>query len=469
LARRKKTFHNVHIVDIGDRGMAIGKTEAGQVVLVQGAVPEDVVDVLVLRKKKGLPLGIIQELKSPSPLRTDPFCAHFGICGGCKWQHLEYKSQLSYKEKSVENTLKRIGQVENVEFLPIVGAESDRYYRNKLEFSFSNKRWITEEEIKSGEQFEHRDGVGFHCPGAFDKVVDVDQCWLQPDPSNQIRNATRAYAHDHGISFYDIKHRGGVLRSMIVRSNRLGEIMIILSIFDEEIGAIEGLIKDLTDQFEAIKSVYYCVNQKGNDTILDLPLVHVFGSLHLEEHLLDVQFQIGPKSFFQTNPMQAEKLFTVAKDFAALTGDQIVYDLYCGIGSITLAFAAEAKQMIGVEEVPEAIEDAKINAALNEISNAHFYAGDVRFLLNQEMINRHGKPDLLVTDPPRVGMHGDVVQAILDFEPEKIVYVSCNVSTQARDLKLLSEKYNVIRSQAVDMFPHTHHIENVALLQIKAS
>ncbi len=464
MARRKRTITNVSIVDIADRGMAFGKTPEGQAILVQGVVPGDVVDVLILRKKKGLPSGVVTQFHSYSEHRTEPFCSHFGICGGCKWQSMSYPAQLVFKERTVKNTLERIGKVENLNLLPIAGAPADQYYRNKLEFSFSNKRWLTEEEIKGDEQFDDRKGLGFHCPGAFDKVVDVEHCYLQPEPSNGIRNAIREYADEHNLSYYDIRNHGGLLRNVIVRTNRKGDCMIVFNIYDEDHDAIRKLIDHLIEKFPAISSAYYCVNQKGNDTILDLPLQHVHGDLFLYESLGDVRFQVGPKSFFQTNPVQAETLYDIAKEFAGLQGHETLYDLYCGIGSISLYLAKQAGTVVGIEEVPEAIEDAWINAKLNEIENTHFLAGDVKDLLNDELISKHGHPEVLITDPPRAGMHKDVVAAILRFAPSRIVYVSCNPATQARDLQLLQEKYDVVKAKPVDMFPHTHHIENVALL-----
>ncbi len=452
-------------MDIADRGLGLGKTPEGEVVLVEKTVPGDIIDMLVLRKKKGLKYGVVDKMHQYSEVRQDPFCAHFGICGGCKWQDMQYEAQLSYKQKSVEHALRRIGKVTETEFLPIIGAGKSTFYRNKLEFSFSNKRWLTREEIAQEVELVHRDGVGFHIPGAFDKVVDVDKCWLQPDPSNEIRNLVRSYAHDHGLSFYDIRNRNGMLRSLIVRNNRQGEVMLIFSFYEGDTDLIENLIGHICSQVPRVRSVYYCINQKVNDTILDLPLVHAHGTEYLEEKLFDVRFLIGPKSFFQTNPDQAENLFSVANSFCGFTGNEVVYDLYCGVGSITLTVAGQCGQVIGIEEVPAAIEDALKNAGINEIDNAHFYAGDVRALLDEEMIKKHGHPDILITDPPRAGMHPDVVNAILKFEPDRIVYVSCNVSTQARDVHLLSEKYRVVRTRAVDMFPHTHHIENVVLLE----
>lgn len=464
MARRKKILQGVRIVDIADRGLGLGRTGEGEVVLVQGTVPGDVIDMLVLRKKKGLKHGVVHSVHQFSEERAEPFCAHFGVCGGCKWQNLQYAGQLKYKEQAVRNTLVRIGKVEQAEFLPIAGAREQTCYRNKLEFSFSNKRWITREEIDQGVEFTHRDGVGFHTPGAFDKVVDVKKCWLQPDPSNQIRNLVRTYAHAHGIPFYDIRNRAGGLRSMIVRNNREGDVMVILSYFADEHGGIDGLVSHLCAEVPQIRSVYTCENQKVNDTILDLPLKHRYGEAYLVETLFDVRFMIGPKSFFQTNPGQAEALFGIVKQFCDFRGNETVYDLYCGVGSIALTVAAHCGIVVGIEEVQAAIDDAAKNAEINAIENAHFYAGDVRMLLDEQMIGRHGRPDILITDPPRAGMHADVVRSILEFGPEKIVYVSCNVSTQARDIQLLSEQYRVVKSQPVDMFPHTHHIENVVIL-----
>ena len=467
MARKKKTLLKVDIIDIADRGLAIGKATDGQIVLVQGAIPGDNADILVLRKKKGLPFGIVQNFNSRSEFLTNPQCAHFNVCGGCKWQDMTYAAQLNFKEKTVINTLQRMGRVGNAEILPICGSDNEYFYRNKLEFSFSNKRWLTEEEVESGVSFDHRDGVGFHVPGAFDKVVDVQKCWLQPDPSNAIRNEVRKYAQANNLDFYDIRGRAGMFRSMIVRNNRAGDLMIIFSIYDNEVEKLEACINHLLNEFPAIKSVHYCINQKANDTILDLPLFHFFGQKGIIENLDHVEFQIGPKSFFQTNPNQAERLYQIAASFAELKADETVYDLYCGLGSITLYLAKDCHKIIGIEEVPEAIEDAKENAKLNKIENASFYAGDVRYLLQQELVEKHGRPDVIITDPPRAGMHKEVVENMIDLGADRIVYVSCNPSTQARDVALMSEKYEVVKFQPVDMFPHTHHIENVALLKKK--
>ncbi len=463
--RKKKILSEVLIKGIADKGKAVGRDAEGQVVFVDNVVPGDVVDVLVLRKKKGVMQGVPLEFKTYSPDRIEPFCHHFEVCGGCKWQHLAYEVQLQHKETVVRDAIQRIAKVEVDDFQPILGSEATRYYRNKLEFSFSNKRWLTREEIDS-EVSNKQDVLGFHRAGAFDKILDIDHCYLQGDPSNNLRNRAREIAHEQKLSFYDAREHKGMMRNIIIRRTELGQLMIIVVFGENDMDKVKAYLDELHKSFPEITSLHYCINTKVNDFILDLEIPTYKGPGYIEEKLGEVIFRIGPKSFFQTNTNQAVRLFDVVADFAELSGHENVYDLYTGIGSIALYLAAHCKQVVGVEEVPAAIEDAKVNQELNEITNAVFYAGDVRHVLSDAFAQKHGKPDVIITDPPRAGMHGNVVEFLLNLEAPKIVYVSCNPATQARDLALLKQKYKVSRMRPVDMFPHTHHIESVALLEL---
>ncbi len=463
--RKKKILHNVLIKGIADRGKAVGRDAEGQVVFVENVVPGDVVDVLVLRKKKGVMQGTPVEFIEYSKDRIEAFCSHFEVCGGCKWQHLAYEVQLTHKETVVRDAIQRIAKVEVEDFQPILGSEQTQYYRNKLEFSFSNKRWLTAEELNT-DISNKQDVLGFHRAGAFDKILDIDHCFLQGEPSNKLRNKARELAHAQGLSFYDAREHTGFMRNMIIRKTELGQLMLIVVFGADDMKKIKTFLDAMLESFPEITSLHYCINTKVNDFILDLDIPNYFGPEYVEEKLGDVIFRIGPKSFFQTNTNQAVRLFDVVADFVGLSGNENVYDLYSGIGSIALYLADKCKQVVGIEEVPAAIEDAKINQALNGISNAVFYAGDVRHVLSDEFAKKHGKPDVIITDPPRAGMHANVVEFLLKLEAPKIVYVSCNPGTQARDLFLLKQKYKVTKMRPVDMFPHTHHIENVALLEL---
>jgi 23S rRNA (uracil1939-C5)-methyltransferase len=466
--RRKKPIfiENLELTGIADKGKTVGRDEQGRVVFVQHAAPGDVVDVRVLRKRKGFMQGVVTNFHKYSEDRVEPTCAHFGKCGGCKWQHLDYDAQLRHKELVVKNALQRIGKVEIAEELPILPALETTFYRNKMEFAFSNKRWLTREEIES-DISNKEDVLGFHPQGAFDKVINIEKCWLQPDPSNQIRNKVREIAMEQQLPFFDAKANEGFLRHILIRTSSLGETMVILSIYEDDQDRIKPFLDAILESFPEITTLIYCINPKQNDFLLDLEMRTYHGKGYIEEELNHVRFKIGPKSFFQTNTQQACRLYDVVVDFADLQGHENVYDLYTGIGSIALYVAQNCKQVVGIEEVAAAIDDAKENAKLNGIGNAVFYAGDVKDILTTAFAEKHGKPDLLITDPPRAGMHPAVVQMLLELESPRIVYVSCNPATQARDLQLLSEKYQVLKSQPVDMFPHTHHIENVALLELK--
>lgn len=438
------------------------------VIFVPYVVPGDVVDLQVKRKKNHYAEAVAVKFHEKSPLRTEPFCSHFGVCGGCKWQCLSYEEQLKYKQKQVFDNLTRIGKVELPEFRPILGSEKTRFYRNKLEFTFSNKRWLTEEEVKQDVKYDQMNAVGFHIPGAFDKVLAIDKCWLQDDISNQIRNAVRDYAYAHNFPFFDLRTQEGLLRNIMIRTSSTGELMVVLQCKvtnDEGHRKMEEILQFMADSFPQITSLMYVINNKCNDTIGDLDVEVFKGNDHIFEEMEGLRFKVGPKSFYQTNSEQAYNLYKVAREFAGLTGNELVYDLYTGTGTIANFVARQARKVVGIEYVPEAIEDAKVNSALNGIDNTLFYAGDMKDILTNDFIAEHGRPDVIITDPPRAGMHNDVIDVILAAEPKRIVYVSCNPATQARDLQLLDGKYKVTAVQPVDMFPHTHHVENVVQLE----
>ncbi|MDA3817155.1 MAG: 23S rRNA (uracil(1939)-C(5))-methyltransferase RlmD [Prolixibacteraceae bacterium] len=461
--RNKPLYENVEITDIGAEGKAIGRVD-DVVVFVPHAIPGDVVDVQVTKKRKRFREGKVVQYHQYSTDRVDAFCEHFGICGGCKWQYLPYEKQLFYKQKQVADQLSRIGKIELPGISPIIGSEKTTFYRNKLEFTFSNKRWLTQHEIENSGDIEQNDALGFHVPGVFSKVVDIEKCWLQDDPSNQIRNAIKEYAKQQELEFFDIKEQKGLLRNLIIRSSTTGELMVIVSFFKEEKQKREGLLQMLADTFPEITSLMYVINQKGNDTILDQDIIVFKGNDYIFEEMEGLKFKIGPKSFYQTNSEQAYELYKVARDFAQLTGGEVVYDLYTGTGTIANFVAHSAKQVVGIEYVPEAIDDAKLNSEINGIENTRFFAGDMKKVLDDDFINKHGKPDIIITDPPRAGMDAGVIETIMNAAPQRIVYVSCNPATQARDLELLDPSYRVEKVQPVDMFPHTHHVENIVLL-----
>ena len=456
-------------MDVAAEGKAIAKVN-DLVIFVPYVVPGDVVDLQIKRKKNKYAEAEAVKFHELSPNRAGPFCQHYGVCGGCKWQVLPYAEQIRYKQQQVEDNLKRIGKIELPEISPILGSAKTEWYRNKLEFTFSNKRWLTNEEVRQDVKYDQMNAVGFHIPGAFDKVLAIEKCWLQDDISNRIRNAVRDYAYEHDYSFINLRSQEGMLRNMIIRTSSTGELMVIVIckiMEDHEMELFKQLLQFIADSFPEITSLLYIINNKCNDTINDLD-VHVFkGMDHIFEEMEGLRFKVGPKSFYQTNSEQAYNLYKIARDFAGLTGNELVYDLYTGTGTIANFVARQARQVIGIEYVPEAIEDAKVNAEINDIKNALFYAGDMKDMLTQDFINQHGRPDVIITDPPRAGMHQDVVDVILFAEPKRIVYVSCNPATQARDLQLLDGKYKVKAVQPVDMFPHTHHVENVVLLELR--
>jgi 23S rRNA (uracil1939-C5)-methyltransferase len=469
MAKNKKPLpilENITITDIAAEGKAIAKVN-DMVVFVPFVVPGDVVDLQVTRKKSHFMEARAIHFHSYSENRIEAVCEHFGICGGCKWQILPYSEQIRYKQKQVSDNLTRIGKIEIPAINPIIGSAKTEFYRNKLEFTFSNKRWKTYQEVADGKEFDTMNAVGFHIPGQFDKVLDIEKCWLQADISNKIRNEVRHYALEHELTFFNLRSQEGLLRTMIVRTSSTGELMIIMVFFYEDIDIQNALLKHVADKFPEITSLLYIINSKANDTITDQEVLVFKGNECIYEEMEGLKFKIGPKSFYQTNSEQAYVLYKIVRDFAQLTGTELVYDLYTGTGTIANFIAHRARQVIGIEYVPEAIEDAVINSKLNNIDNTRFFSGDMKDILNTSFIQEHGMPDVIITDPPRAGMHEDVINAILFANPEIVVYVSCNPATQARDLNLLDRNYKVTAIQPVDMFPHTHHVENVVLLERK--
>ena len=470
MSRKRKPLPiltDILITDVAAEGKAIAKVD-NLVIFVPYVVPGDVVDLQIKRKKHSYAEAEAIAIKKYSELRAKPFCKHFGVCGGCKWQCLPYEEQLRFKQKQVWDNLTRIGKIELPEMMPILGSKHVARYRNKLEFGFSNKKWLTSEQVASGVQIDCMDAVGFHIPGAFDKILDIEECHLMDDINNRLRNGIRAYALAHGLTFFDLRQQTGLLRNMMLRTSATGEIMLLMQFCmrgaDDEAQA-KALLEHLHATFPEVTSLLYVNNTKCNDTIGDLDVITFAGTPFIYETMEGLRFKVGPKSFYQTNTEQAYELYKVARDFAALTGDELVYDLYTGTGTIANFVARQARQVVGIEYVPEAIEDAKVNAELNGLDNTLFYAGDMKDILTTGFIERHGKPDVIITDPPRAGMHADVVNAILFAAPRRIVYVSCNPATQARDLALLDADYRVTKVQPVDMFPQTHHVENVVCLE----
>ena len=470
MARKRKPLpllEAVTITDVAAEGKALARVN-DLVVFVPYVAPGDIVDIQLTRKKHNYAEGKAVAFHKYAEERAVPFCEHFGVCGGCKWQHLPYEAQLRYKQKQVIDNLTRIGKVDLGEILPIMGSEKTRFYRNKLEFTFSNKKWLTEEQVQSGEPIECMNGLGFHIPNMFDKVLDINKCWLQADISNRIRLAIKNYCLKHeGYPFYDLRNQEGFVRTLMIRTASTGDLMVVLVFYHEDKERREALLDYVAEQFPEITSLLYVINSKCNDTITDQEICLFKGKDFIIEEMEGLKFKIGAKSFYQTNSEQAYHLYSVARNFAGLTGSELVYDLYTGTGTIANFVSRQAKEVIGIEYVPEAIEDAKVNSALNGITNTKFFAGDMKDLLTQDFINEHGRPDVIITDPPRAGMHDDVIRTILFARPKRIVYVSCNPATQARDLNLLDVAYAVRKVQPVDMFPHTHHVENVVLLELK--
>ena len=466
---RRQIFENVEVVDAAAKGKTIGKAPDGRVIFLTNTVPGDVVDVQTTKKRKAYFEGVATKFHSLSNKRVEPVCQHFGVCGGCKWQDMGYEHQLFYKQKEVENNLKRIGHLDLPVISPILGSEKQYFYRNKMEFSFSDSRWLTLDEIQSNEQIEDKNALGFHIPGMWDKILDIKKCHLQQDPSNAIRLETKKFATDHGLSFFNPRNQYGLLRTLMIRTASTGEIMVLVQFFEDDLEKRELLLNHLSETFPEITSLLYVVNPKQNDTIYDQEVICFAGRDHIFEEMEGLKFKINAKSFYQTNSAQAYQLYKITRDFANLKGDELVYDLYTGTGTIAQFVSKNAKKVLGIESVPEAIMDAKANAERNAIENVDFYVGDMKNVFNEKFIATHGIPDVIITDPPRDGMHKDVVQQILNIAPEKVVYVSCNSATQARDLELMKEMYVVTKVQPVDMFPQTHHVENVVLLEKKVN
>ena len=462
---KNKEFKELEVVDAGAKGKSIAKAPDGRVIFVGNAVPGDVIDVQTTRKKKAFYEGTATKFHKYSDKRVDPPCIHFSVCGGCKWQFMGYEHQLYYKQKEVLNNLTRLGKIELPEVTPILGSKEIYFYRNKMEFSFSDSRWLTQEEIQSGKNIKDRDALGFHIPGMWDKILDIKECHLQQAPSNGIRNSIKEFAVKNNIPFFNTREQRGMLRTLMIRTSSTGEIMVLLQFFEEDQSKRELLLDFIADGFPEITSLQYVINPKGNDTIYDQEVICYKGKDHIFEEMEGLKFKINAKSFYQTNSAQAYELYKITRDFAGLTGKELVYDLYTGTGTIAQFVAANAQKIIGVEAVPEAIEDAKENARNNNIENTSFHVGDMKKVFTESFIQEHGQPDVIITDPPRDGMHKDVVAQIIGILPQRIVYVSCNSATQARDLALLDEHYKVTKTQAVDMFPQTFHVENVVCLE----
>ncbi|NNF18583.1 MAG: 23S rRNA (uracil(1939)-C(5))-methyltransferase RlmD [Flavobacteriaceae bacterium] len=465
----RKTFEKLHVDRAGSKGKSIAKAPDGKVIFISNAVPGDVADIQTTKKRKSYYEGVATHFHSLSDRRTSPECKHFGICGGCKWQHMGYEHQLEFKQNEVTENLLRIGHLDLPEVEPILGSEKQYFYRNKMEFSFSDSRWLTPSEIAGDQEITDKNALGFHIPGMWDKILDIEKCHLQPDPSNAIRLEVKDFSEKNGLSFFNPRRQEGMLRTLMIRTSSTGEVMVLIQFYEDDEQKRELLLKHLESSFPDITSLLYVINQKANDTLYDQEVICFSGRDHIFEEMEGLRFKINAKSFYQTNSEQAYELYKVARNFADLKGDELVYDLYTGTGTIAQFVAKKAKHVVGIEAVPDAIEAAKANAKDNGISNTSFFAGDMRKIFNKEFIAQNGQPDVIITDPPREGMHPAVVEQILRIHPQRIVYVSCNSATQARDLALLKEDYDISRVQAVDMFPQTHHVENVVLLEKKQS
>ena len=469
---RKKNKHPLEIIphirieEMAAEGKCLARHE-NMVIFVKDVAPGDVVDLKITKKKKSFAEAVPVQFHAYSELRTAPFCEHFGVCGGCKWQHIGYETQLFYKQKQVKDNLERIGKIGHQPLEPILGSAKTAYYRNKLEYTFSNNSWLTSEQIQSGAAYD-RNALGFHIPGRFDKILDIKHCYLQPEPSNNIRLAVRQYALQHQLVFFDMVKMEGFLRNLIIRTANTGDVMVIVQVYYEDMPALNGLLEHLKNNFPDITSLQYVINGKGNETFHDLEVVCYHGKAYIDEKMEGLIFRVGPKSFYQTNAGQAYELYRIAREMAGLTGQEVVYDLYTGAGTIANFLARQCKEVIGVEYVESAIEDAKLNSRINNIGNTKFFAGDMREVLDEAFVAEHGQPDVVITDPPRAGMHPDVVEKLNQLQAKRIVYVSCNPATQARDIAALSVHYEVTKIQPVDMFPQTHHVENVVTLELKA-
>ncbi|MDE6345388.1 MAG: 23S rRNA (uracil(1939)-C(5))-methyltransferase RlmD [Muribaculaceae bacterium] len=469
MARKKKELpllEGIKITDVAAEGNAIARID-NLVVFIPYGAPGDIANIKIDRKKHSYAEGHIDSLIEPSTIRVEPRCEHFGTCGGCRWQHLPYQFQIEAKQRQVKDALDRIAKIEYPGIMPILGSKTIYGYRNKMEYTFSNRCWLTFEQMRSGEEFPDRDAAGFHIPGAFDKVLDIKQCHLQDDLGNRIRLFVKKYCKDNSLPFYDLRAQHGFMRTLMIRIASTGEVMVVAVTGSDEVPVIESMLNALSKEFPEITSLHYVVNLKVNDSIADQNVVHFSGKPYIEEEMEGLKFRVGPKSFYQTNSLQAYELYKVVRDFAELKGDELVYDLYTGTGTIANFVSSRASHVIGIEYVKEAIDDAIINSEANGITNTEFYAGDMKEVLTDEFITEHGHPDVMIVDPPRAGMHQDVVDVILRARPKRIVYVSCNPATQARDLQLLDEAYKVEAVQPVDMFPHTHHVENVVRLSLR--
>jgi len=464
---RKQIFTNVEVIDAAAKGKTVAKAPDGRVIFLPNAVPGDIVDVQTFKKRKAYFEGKATVFHKLSDKRTTPECQHFGVCGGCKWQDMGYEHQLFYKQKEVTNNLTRIGHLDLPEVTPILGSAEQYFYRNKMEFSFSDSRWLTLEEVQSDQDLGDRNALGFHIPGMWDKILDIKKCHLQANPSNAIRNAVKDFAIKNNLEFFNTRNQTGLLRTMMIRTSSTSDIMVVIQFFKEDKAKRELLLDYVAETFPEITSLQYIINEKANDTIYDQDVICYKGEDHIFEEMEGLTFKINAKSFYQTNSNQAFELYKLTRDFADLKGDELVYDLYTGTGTIAQFVSKKAKKVVGVEAVPDAISAAKENAERNNITNCEFFVGDMKNVFNQEFINTHGQPDVIITDPPRDGMHKDVVQQILNIAPKKVVYVSCNSATQARDLALMKAQYVITKVQAVDMFPQTHHVENIVLLEKK--
>lgn len=463
--KKKQVFENVEIIDAGAKGKCVAKAPDGRVIFLTNVVPGDVVDIQTFKQRKSYYEGKALRVKEYSEKRTEAKCKHFGVCGGCKWQNMAYEYQLEFKQNEVENNLRRIGHLDLPSVDKIIRSENQYFYRNKMEFSFSDSRWLTFNEINSEKDIQEKNALGFHIPGMWDKILDLDECWLQEEPSNSIRNAVKQVAIDNGLEFFNTRNQTGFLRTLMIRTSSIGEVMVVLQLFKEDQKNRELLLDYIHDKFPEITSLQYIINEKGNDTIYDQDVILYKGRDHIFEEMEGLKFKINAKSFYQTNSEQAYQLYKVTRDFAGLKGDELVYDLYTGTGTIAQFVAKNAKNVIGVEAVPDAIIAAKENAQMNNLGNTEFVVGDMKSVFNDGFMEKYGKPDVIITDPPRDGMHKDVVDQILKISPNKVVYVSCNSATQARDLAMMKDFYKITKVQPVDMFPQTYHVENVVLLE----
>jgi 23S rRNA (uracil1939-C5)-methyltransferase len=461
-----KKYENITITDFAAEGKCIYKSDEGVIFIQGNAAPGDVVDIEVVNKRKKFREAVITRVHSYSPLRVTPYCQHVDVCGGCKWQHIDYQEQLKFKQQQVKDHFQRIGKLNEVEYESIVPASTLQFYRNKLEYTFSNSRWLSTSEINSQQEFS-RNALGYHVPKRFDRIFNVEKCHLQPDPSNAIRNSLHSFAEKRGYVYYDVKNNVGRMRNLIIRTSNTGDVLVIVQFAEPDQEMIQDVLEFLKAEFPSITSLYYIVNQKGNDSYQDQDVIHYYGETYIRETMEDLTFMVGPKSFYQTNSEQAYTLYQVAREYADLTGQETVYDLYTGTGTIANFVARQAKKVIGVEYVEDAVRDARKNSELNGIFNTEFFAGDMKKVLNVDFLTRYGQPDVIITDPPRAGMDPSVIETIKAVSPNRIVYVSCNSATQARDLEMLSDRYRVVKARPVDMFPHTHHVENVALLVVR--